>query len=195
MQVDFSALRAWRPSARELWLFKILLGILIAGWVWSSYSSIQSAVQNETAAQERLAEARRQFSRLSDTKMLAAQERQSNQLLTLTMDDPTPQLSQLRMREELTDLATRSGLSNVTIEDVVAPIDGQSTPRREPEFVALSMSLEADFDWSAFARLIRELEGFYRGYLIDGVEARSDGQVRRIRLTMRILHQKVGGGE
>jgi hypothetical protein len=105
------------------------------------------------------------------------------------MRDPTVQLSELRMREELTELAGRAGLVNVVIEDVARPFDGLTQPVAKTGFVAVSMTLEASFDWAGFARLLRELEQFYRGYLIDGVGVRSDGDRRRLRVSLRILHQ------
>lgn len=185
----FSPVLTWRPSGRELLLLRILGGIVVAAWLWSAYTSMVAAQAEHGQASERLGRARLQFARLSDSGALAAYKDQTGRLAGLTMRDPTVQLSELRMREELTELAVRAGLVNVVIEDVARPFDGLTQPVAKTGFVAVSMTLEANFDWAGFARLLRELEQFYRGYLIDGVAVRSDGDRRRLRVSLRILHQ------
>lgn len=189
MASRFVPVLAWRPSARERVLLGLLGGVAILVWLWSGYASTVSAQAELEQAGERLGRARQQFAMLSDSAALAASKRQSGQLTALSMQDATVQLSELRMREELQELAARAGLSNVVIEDAARPFDSGTGPAAKAEFVPVLMTLEADFDWAGLARLLRELEQFYRGYLIDGVEARTQGDKRRLRLSLRILHQ------
>lgn len=180
---------AWRPSERELLLLKSLFGIALVAWLGSAYNSVTAAQAAAASAQERLGQARAKFAGLSQRDTFALHTRQIGQLQALTMQDPTAQLSELRMREELTELAVRAVLSGLLVEDVPQSLDGLTRPAPPSQFAVLRMTLEADYDHAGFVRLLRELEQFYRGYLIDGVEVRSDGQKRRLRLALRILHQ------
>lgn len=194
MMAAFAALRTWRPTLREQRLLWLLAGVAIAAWALSGFSAMQSANAAHSEATDRLSQGRQQFARLSDSRVLAASKQQSGQLNALTMQDPTVQLSEMRMREELTELAARARLSNVLIEDAPSGADEAKVSAKTPDFVVLVMTLEADFEWSAFVRLLGELEQFYRGYLIDGVEVRSDGEKRRLRVALRILHQNGEAG-
>lgn len=194
MMAAFAALRTWRPTLREQRLLWLLTAIAIAAWALSGFSAMQSANAAHGEATDRLSQGRQQFARLSDSRVLAASKQQSGQLNALTMQDPTVQLSEMRMREELTELAARARLSNVLIEDAPSGAGEAEVSAKTPDFVVLVMTLEADFEWSAFVRLLGELEQFYRGYLIDGVEVRSDGEKRRLRVALRILHQNGEAG-
>ncbi len=175
MMAAFAALRTWRPTLREQRLLWLLAGVAIAAWALSGFSAMQSANAAHSEATDRLSQGRQQFARLSDSRVLAASKQQSGQLNALTMQDPTVQLSEMRMREELTELAARARLSNVLIEDAPSGADEAEVSAKTPDFVVLVMTLEADFEWSAFVRLLGELEQFYRGYLIDGAMAKSGG--------------------
>lgn len=188
MRLDIAALRGWQPSQREQILLKAFLWLGFAVALLMIHGRLQTSVAAQTEAHARLFRVRAQMAQLSNKDFAAFLAEQHRELVALTMNDPTKPLSDLRMREELTELALRAGLTKVSVSENTQSLPAM--PTTEPQLIsALQLTLEADFDWQGLVRLTGQLEEFYRGYLIDGIEVRSKGELRQMRITMRILHE------
>lgn len=191
MQFDLSMLRKWQPSERERQLLKLLLCLGFVGSLHIAQDRVQTSISAEADAHARLYKVRAQMGQLSNKHYAAFLAEQHRELVALTMNDPTKPLSDLRMREELTELALRAGLSKISVADVAESMPSE-VATNQPKFSALRLVLEADFDWTGLVRLAGQIEEFYRGYLIDGIEVRSKGELRQMRITLRILHEPRG---
>jgi hypothetical protein len=183
-------LLTWRPNARERKLLLALAAIACTAFALSAREAAREAASlhaDAVATQQRI---RTQYASLSGVDLQARLAAQKLLLSALRMTDQTPDLSRLRMREELGALADRAGLTNVTFpEDAggnlepAAPAGG---------FTIVETSLEADFDPAALTGLLRELQDFHRAYLIEAIDCRLADSPARMSLRFRILHQRTG---
>lgn len=182
------AIWQWRPSRRERKLFAGLALIATAGFGAHALDDMDQAEAAHAAASNRLARLRQDHATLSGDGLQAQLAAQKLQLSSLRMTDQTPQISRLRMHEELLDLATRAGLTGVAI------VDDSTQDLAEDEstaaFTAIETSLEADFDQKALSGFLGQLEDYYRAYLVEGVEIRLSPAPARMVLRLRILHQR-----
>ncbi|MFM2022353.1 MAG: hypothetical protein RJB02_2061 [Pseudomonadota bacterium] len=185
-----TALLDWRPDDREKRLLQLLLGILLATWLYISVDTRQNAASENVAAQERLAKVRTQVELLSNNQLRAEIAVQKKLLEKLLVVDATPSISKIRLRGEVLDLSRRAGLTapvildNDTIDNDTADKSGRQV------FVALTATVEFDFDWSGLLRLIEQVENDGRSYYIDGFEVRQEGDKLRMRVTFLALHKK-----
>lgn len=188
MRLDISSFLKWQPSSREQTLLKMVLGLGFAGALLMTYDYLKMSVADQTDANARLIKVQAEMAQLSNKDFAAFLAEQHRELVTLTMNDPTKPLSDLRMREELTELALRSGLTKVSVSENAPSL--ADTPTADAQIIsALQLTLEAEFAWQGLVRLTGQLEEFYRGYLIDGIEVRNKGELRQMRITLRILHE------
>ncbi|MCW1400932.1 hypothetical protein OKA06_00830 [Novosphingobium sp. MW5] len=185
-------IRSWRPSERELRLLLACCGAALC-LCWSiSYDLLQSAKQDLDAADVRLTRVQAETAVLSSSEQRDALSRQRMTLAALSMFDATPSISQLRMREELVDLADQAGFRNL---EVISDVPTEQAANNKPEKVAYSAiitTLEADFDLPALIALIGQIELYQTGYLIEGIELRNDGKSPKMRASFRILHRNAG---
>lgn len=187
-----SALLFWRPNDRELRLLLACGGALLAyGWS-ASYDELRESIDNRARAAERLAKVRSDTMAMASLEHLQALSDQKMNLAALSMFDATPAISQLRMQEELVDLATRAGLANLTVVEELSGQTGAEAPSSKTAYSAIVTTIEAEFDWAAMATLIGQIEQYKTGYLLERLEMREDGKARRMRAGFRILHRNVG---
>lgn len=178
----------WRPNANEQRLLVILAGVALSAMLLSIRNNRDEAGARNHAATQRLTQARAQFTQLSDgvltTQLLTQGRMLENQRLT----DPTPEIARLRMQEELILLAGRAGLINARVVD--APfMDADSNQPSPPASIrALKATIEAEFDWAALIALLGALEAHYRGYIIDSLETRKEGDTRTMRIGLCALY-------
>jgi hypothetical protein len=192
MSAQIASIRAWKPNDREL-ILVLACGVALALYGCSlSYDRLGSAVQARAQATEKLWKVQSDTSALASSEQQKTLADQKGKLAALSMFDATPAISQLRMSEELVDLANRAGMRNMTVI-ADAPADGgteQSTGKAA--FSVIVTTIEADFDWSALIALIGQIEIYQTGYLLERLELRPDGKTRRMRASFRILHRNAG---
>lgn len=188
--IHLTPLLAWRPDDREKRLLQLLLGILLAAWLYISADTRQNAATDNAAAQARLAKARNQVDLLSNNQLPVKIAAQKKLLAQSVLVDATPAISKIRLRGEVLDLSSRAGLIGPVILDnhtVDALPEEKSTKQ---SFAALTATVEFDFDWLGLLRLLEQVEYDGRGYFIDGFEVLQEGDKRRMRVTFRALHKK-----
>lgn len=192
MRPLFASLRSWKPNDRES-LLLLACGIAVAAYGCSfSYDELIVASQARAEASERLRKVQFDTSALASSEQQEALADQKGKLAALSMFDATPAISQLRMSEELIDLANQAGLRNATIIPDAPTDGGAEEAGKNAAFSVIVTTLEADFDWPALIALISQIEIYQTGYLIERLELRSDGKARRMRASFRILHRNAG---
>lgn len=185
-----TALLDWRPDDREKRLLQLLLGISLAAWLYISADNRQNAATDNAAAQERFAKARTQVDLLSNNQLHAEIAAQKRLLAQSVVVDATPAISKIRLRGEVLVLSNRAGLTAPVILDNDTIDSVQEDKNAKYGFVALTSTVEFDFDWLGLLRLLEQVEYDGRSYFIDGFEVRQEGDKRRMRVTFRALHKK-----
>lgn len=191
---SIDALRNWQPAAREKKLLWLLALLLVAGFVYLAWEAKQAAQAQADMAQQRLARVQTQFKLLSNNGWRGEIETQKRLLLANALTDATPAIGQLRLRGEAMAIARSSGLGNPEIIDTYRGEERQRGMAVPPRFTPLVATIEFDFDWTGLMTLLGQLENASRGYFIDGFAVREEGSVRRMRLTLRVLHRTQGRG-
>ena len=191
---SIDALRNWQPAAREKKLLWLLALLLVAGFVYLAWEAKQAAQAQADMAQQRLARVQTQFKLLSNNGWRGEIETQKRLLLANALTDATPAIGQLRLRGEAMAIARSSGLGNPEIIDTYRGEERQRGMATPPRFTPLVTTIEFDFDWTGLMTLLGQLENASRGYFIDGFAVREEGSVRRMRLTLRVLHRTQGRG-
>jgi hypothetical protein len=190
----FTALLHWRPDDREKRLLQLLLGIAIVGWLYTAFEARQNAAADNAAAQQRLATTRTRFDLLSSNQLRGEIAMQKKLLARLVIAEATPAISEIRLRGEILALSSRAGLPAPIILDN-SPTDTAATDKSvKQRFSVLTSTVEFDFEWAGLLRLLEEVEYHDRGYFLDGFEVRQEGDKRRMRVTIRALHQYQGAG-
>lgn len=187
-----ATIREWQPTARETQLLQLLPALLAGAWLYSAYTGMQSAVDKGTATQIRLADARAKFKRMSDNNWRNDLAQQHARLEDLTMLDPTPAISLLRMRGEVSELATAAGLADIKFIEATSSSDFDVKKANARGFSKITTTIECDFDWVGLGALLDQIESNARAYLIEGIEVRNDGEKQRMRISLKALHRVAG---
>lgn len=187
-----AAIREWQPTAREARLLQLLPALLAGAWLYSAYTGMQSADEIGSATQMRLADARAKFKRMSDNDWRNDLAQQHARLEGLTMLDPTPAISLLRMRGEVSELATAAGLTDVKFIEATSSSEFDVKKANARGFSKLTTTFECDFDWAGLGALLDQIEASARSYLIEGIEVRNDGEKQRMRISLKALHRVAG---
>lgn len=187
-----ATIRDWQPTARETQLLQLLPALLAGAWLYSAYTGMQSAVDTGTATQIRLADARAKFKRMSDNNWRNDLAQQHARLEDLTMLDPTPAISLLRMRGEVSELATAAGLADIKFIEATSSSDFDVKKANARGFSKITTTIECDFDWVGLGALLDQIESNARAYLIEGIEVRNDGEKQRMRISLKALHRVAG---
>lgn len=177
---------------RESRLLMLFASVLVCCVMYYAHAYRQSATEALMQAQQRHLKAKSEAFSLASTSYREAITRQKAKLSFLRMIDATPEISKLRMREELAVLAMGAGFKNLKFIDELSVDNEPEHKKAVNEISVVSLSLEADFDWHALNVLFEEIAQFHTGYLVKALEVRREGNVRKMRLNFRILHQAPG---
>ena len=185
-------LASWQPNERERRFLGILAILILTAWLVSAFDARQSAREARDQTSMRLGRARAQYTQQADMVQIAKLADLRKQLDTMSLGEATPAIGRLRMREELIELASISGLRNALILDEPPDQESLGESAEKSGIRAIDATLEADFDWSALVALVGEAELYPSAYLIQGIAVSNEGEARKLRVTFRILHRTPG---